>query len=143
LGNRHDLLELKDRIQISIEVYIQNFKRDLVIKRDRVYHDLDAKRWKCLDPQLNQQIVPQVMKLLVKQLHLAKDELRVSHCSGSFMSIYGIPCCHTIRDLQQRQEQITRRHFHYHWHFERPRPNRLPLPPPLATPGPSIFPHRM
>ena len=106
MGNRHDLLELKDRIQTSIEVCIQNFKRDLAIKRDRVYHDLDAKRWKCLDPQLNQQIVPQAMELLVKQLHLAKDELRVSHCSGSFMSIHGIPFYHTIRDLQQRQDQL-------------------------------------
>jgi hypothetical protein len=138
LGNRHDLLELKDRIQTSIEVCIQNFKRELAIKRDRVYHDLNAKRWKCLDPQLNQQIVPQAMELLVKQLHLAKDELRVNPCSGSFMSIHGIPCYHIIRDLQQYQEQITRRHFHYHWHFERP--NQLTLPPPSAAPGPSIFP---
>ncbi|KAN0075847.1 hypothetical protein V8E54_007117 [Elaphomyces granulatus] len=65
------------------------------------------------DPQLNQQIVPQAMELLVKQLHLAKDELRVSPCSGSFMSIHAP-------------------------HFERP--NRLTLPPPPATPGPAIFP---
>jgi hypothetical protein len=45
-GNHHDLLELKDRIQASIEVFIANFKRDLAMKRDRVRIDLDMRRWK-------------------------------------------------------------------------------------------------
>ena len=43
-GNHHDLLELKDRVQASIEVFIANFKRDLAMKRDRLRSDLDMRR---------------------------------------------------------------------------------------------------
>ena len=67
------LLDLKDRWVVMSRVFRVNYQKDLALARDRVYHvyhDLNAKRWpNLLNPKLNQQIVPEAMKLLVQQLH--------------------------------------------------------------------------
>jgi hypothetical protein len=144
-GNHHDLLELKDRVQASIEVFIANFKRDLAMKRDRLRSDLDMRRWKeYCDPDLNHQIVPKGLELLLQQLRLAKDPLIDGRCSGLFESANGIPCYHSIRTLHDFKRKVTSAWFHKHWHFDRPvhEPLRLPPPPPPA-PRPSIFPPRV
>ena len=75
-NNRHNLLDLKDRWIVMSRVFRVNYQKDLALARDRVCHDLNAKRWPdLLDPKLSQQIVPAAMKLLVKQLHLMNDEV--------------------------------------------------------------------
>ena len=48
-------------------VFTQNLKRDMALKRDRVQHDLNVKRWDVLDPQLNQQVVPKALEALRQQ----------------------------------------------------------------------------
>ena len=107
-GNHHDLLELKDRVQASIEVFIANFKRDLAMKRDRLRSDLDMRRWKeYCDPDLSHQIVPKGLELLVQQLRLAKDPLIDGRCSGLFESANGIPCYHSIRTLHDFERKVT------------------------------------
>src|SRR6267378_344542 len=107
-GNHHDLLELKDRVQASIEVFIANFKRDLAMKRDRLRSDLDMRRWKeYCDPDLSHQIVPKGLELLVQQLRLAKSPLIDGRCSGLFESANGIPCYHSIRTLHDFERKVT------------------------------------
>jgi hypothetical protein len=133
-GNRHNLNEAKERIQSSIAVFIQNFRRDMALKRDRIYTGVNAKRWKCLDPQLNTQIVPQAMEELRKQLALAADELRRSDCTGKFEASMGIPCYHTIRSYIQLKVTITSEVFHPHWHFDRHVEPSLRLPAPSRPP---------
>jgi len=49
---------------------------------------------------LNDFITPTGMKLLVKQLYLARDVTVDGPCSG-FTTIYNIPCYHGIRLLKQ------------------------------------------
>lgn len=111
-----------------ISVFVANFTKSLAMKRDRIQHELNAKRWKVLDPDLNTQIVPQAMKLLVQQLHLAKDTLVDKPCTSSFERIHGIPCYHTIRVIERLELTITRTDFHKHWHFNRPG-EAIQLPP--------------
>ena len=61
------------------------------------------------------------MKLLVQQLLLAKDEVTNNKpCSGSFETIHGIPCYHTLREIKRLKTKVTKAKFHKHWHFERP-----------------------
>ena len=50
---------------------------------------------------LNDFITPAGMKLLVKQLYLARDVTVDGPCSGSFTTIYNIPCYHDIHLLKQ------------------------------------------
>ena len=123
-----------------ISVFVANFTKSLAMKRDRIQHELNAKRWKVLDPDLNTQIVPQAMKLLVQQLHLARDTLVDKPCTSSFERIHGIPCYHTIRVIERLELTITRTDFHKHWHFNRPG-EAIQLPPPPVPPQrPNIFP---
>jgi hypothetical protein len=138
-------------------VFKVNYAKDLAIARTRIAHDLQAKRWdyvdpetrqivQVVDPDLNKQIVPAGMKLLVKQLYLARDDVvNNRQCSGDFETIYGIPCYHSLHEMQQLKVNIARHHFHRHWHFERPvntaeDGERIELPaPPPAPPAPTIF----
>ena len=125
-----------------LQVFLNSYIADLSRGRDRIHHDLNAKRWDCLDPDLNRHIVPRGMKLLVEQLFYAKDE--VTHnkpCKSVFTQIYGIPCYHQVRDRERLSVAITKDDFHPHWHFERPFNGEALglLEPPLAPPGPIIF----
>jgi len=147
-SNRHDLLDLKDKWSVMLRVFQVNFSKDLALARDRVYHDLSAKRWDYLDHDLNKQIVPAAMKLLVQQLHLAKDDVTNNKpCSGGFETIHGIPCYHTLREIKRLQTKVTKAKFHKHWHFERPVSSvedgevveLPPAPPPESTANPHIF----
>ena len=72
-GNRHDLLDLKDKWSVMLKVWRNNFNSKLEIACTRPAHELRVTRWSFLDLDLNKQIVPEAMKLLVKQLYLAKD----------------------------------------------------------------------
>ena len=145
-NNRHTLLDLKDRWVVMSRVFRVNYQKDLALARDRVYHDLNAKRWPdLLNPKLNQQIVPEATKLLVQQLHLMKDEVNQRPCRGSFERVNGIPCYHTLRTLRALKSTVGYEDFHPHWHFQRPvvspadgAARYLPAPPP-APPGPAIF----
>ena len=112
------------------------------------YRGLGAKRWDYLDHDLNKQIVPAAMKLLVQQLHLAKDDVTNNKpCSGGFETIHGIPCYHTLREIKRLQTKVTKAKFHKHWHFERPVSSvedgevveLPPAPPPESTANPHIF----
>jgi hypothetical protein len=129
-----------------LNVWQNNFKATLAQSRDRVAHDLNAKRWDYIDPELNKQVVPTGMKLLVKQLLLVPNEVNHhSECSSSFETINGIPCYHTIRELKRLNVKITKNHINKHWHFNRPVQSpadgeAMVLPPePAPPPGPSIF----
>ena len=119
LGNRHDLLDLKDRWEVMLKVWRNEFMAKLEMARTRLAHDLQAKRWDFLDPNLNKQIVPNAMKSLVKQLLLMKNELNDKPCTGSFEQINGIPCYHTLQAAKQHNTTITKEYFHRHWHFDR------------------------
>ena len=127
--------------------FLNEYRKSLAQARDRVYHDLKASRWDLLDPELNKQVVPEAMKLLVKQLYLIRDEVvNNKPCTGNFKTIHGIPCYHTLRDMKRLSATVRIEDFHPHWHFERPvalddddrEALQLPAPPP-APPGPIIF----
>ncbi|KAI9914672.1 hypothetical protein PsorP6_006828 [Peronosclerospora sorghi] len=143
LSSRHDLLELKDMWTNILRVFLNGYITELSQRRDRIYHDLNAKRWDdLLDPDLNKHVVPRGIKLLVDQRIYAKDDIVYNKsCGGAFTQIYGIPCHHEIRNRKRLSVKITKEDFHPHWHFERPFNGKaLGLPePPLAPPGPVIF----
>ena len=116
-----------------LRVFLNEHRVGLAQQRDRIYHDLNAKRWKdLLDPELNIQIVPRGMKLLVEQLTFAKDEVvHNKPCSSAFTTVYGIPCYHELRSRQRLGLKITKDDFHQYWHFQcafNGRPLRLPSP---------------
>lgn len=147
-SNRHDLLDLKDKWSVMLRVFQVNFSKDLALARDRIYHELSAKRWDYLDHDLNKQIVPAAMKLLVRQLLLANDEVTNNKpCSGGFETIHGIPCYHTLREIKRLKTKVTKAKFHKHWHFERPVSSvedgevieLPPSPPEPITASPHIF----
>lgn len=120
-GNRHDLLDLKDKWEVMIGVDQVNHAKDLAHQRSRPSHEIQAKRWsEWVEPDLNNFITPAGMELLVKQLYLARDVTVDGHCSGSFTTIHNIPCYHHIRLLKQFNRKVTRHDFHKHWHFVRP-----------------------
>ncbi|KAI9917034.1 hypothetical protein PsorP6_016874 [Peronosclerospora sorghi] len=129
-----------------LRVFLNGYITELSQGQDRIYHDLNAKRWDdLLDLHLIKHVVPRGMKLLVDQLIYAKDELVYNKsCGGGFTQIYqiyGIPCYHEIRNRKRLSVKITKDDSHPHWHFERPfNVKALGLPePPLAPPGPVIF----
>ena len=122
--------------------FLNNYRTTLAQQRDRVNHYINAKRWKdLLDSELNKQIVPRGMTLLVEQLALAKENTHNKPCSSAFTTVHGIPCYHEIRTREPLHLKITKNDFHSHWHFQRQlngRPIRLP-PPPQQQPQPIIF----
>ena len=108
-GNRHDLLDLKDKWEVMIRVDQVNHAKDLAHQRSRPSHEIQAKRWsEWVEPDLNNFITPAGMELLVKQLYLARDVTADGHCSGSFTTIHNIPCYHHIRLLKQFNRKVTR-----------------------------------
>jgi len=145
--NRHDLLDLKDKWSVMMKVFLNDYAKDLALGRDRIHHSLNAKRWPdLLDPELNKQVVPAAMQLLVNQLHLMKDEvINNKPCTGNFETVFRMPCYHTLRAMKQLNSKVDRSSFHSHWHFERPGNSPesgegIELPQPsLAPPGPLIF----
>ncbi|KAI9912854.1 hypothetical protein PsorP6_006473 [Peronosclerospora sorghi] len=143
LSSRHDLLELKDMWTNMFRFFLNAYITELSQRRDRIYHDLNAKRWDdLLDPELNKHVVPRGMKLLADHIIYAKYDLVYNKsCGGAFTQIYGIPCYHEIRNRKRISVKITKDDFHPHWHFERPFNGKtLGLPePPIAPPGPVIF----
>jgi hypothetical protein len=100
---------------VLIKVWRNNFIAKLATARDRPAHKLKASRWdKLLNLQLNKEIVPAAMELLVKQLYLMDDHLRTGACSGFFEQIHGIPCYHTLRQCKDRNVTVTKQDFHKH-----------------------------
>ncbi len=145
-GNHHDLLDLKDKWSVMLKVWRNNFAAKLAIARDRPANELKATRWSFLDPQLNKQIVPDAMKLLVRQLYFIDDRLqRNTACSTYFEKIYGILCYHSLPQFKDRNVKVTKQDFDKHWHFDRPIQDptdgeAMDLPPePPAPEGPAIF----
>jgi hypothetical protein len=79
----------------------------------------------------------------VNQLYLTRDVTVIGPCSGSFTTIYGIPCYHHIRLLKELNRKVTKHDLHKHWYFERPvnvpqdgEAVELPPPPPPPPPPP-------
>lgn len=134
-GNQGDLLELKDKIKASFDVFKTNFERDAATKRDRPSHQFHAKRWpKLLDQNLNYQVTPEAMEKLVGQLYIMADRMVNRPCSGAFEKVFHIPCYHTLRAYEAHNRKVTKDDFDVHWHFKRDLP-----PPPPASPEPVIF----
>ena len=134
--------------------FLTNFRKQLITKRDRITHELQVTRWnpkelnpimkqpiQYIDLELNHQLVNRALKLFIKQLEYATNEVEYNKpCTGQFKQIYGIPYYHTIRGLKAANIMIKKGHFHGYWHFERDTES-LPLPPlPPPQPGPTIFP---
>ncbi|KAI9918058.1 hypothetical protein PsorP6_012526 [Peronosclerospora sorghi] len=92
-----------------LRVFLNGYITKLSQRRDRIYHDLNAKKWDdLLDTDLNKHVVPRGMKLLVDQLIYAKDDFVYNKsCGGSFTQIYCIPCYHEIRNRKRLSIKIT------------------------------------
>jgi len=152
LHSKHDLLEIKDCWLLMTRTFLTNYRKQLAQERDRTTYELRVTRWNpkevdpitkrpihYLDPELNSQICDRALKLLVKQLKFASDEIEYNKpCTGYFEQIYSIPCYHTIRELRAANIMIKKGHFHGYWHIERDNES-LPLPPaPPAPLGPIL-----
>lgn len=158
LHSRHDLLDVKDRWALMTRSFLTDYRKELATERDRITHELRVTRWnpkeldpvtkqpiQHLDPELNTQVVDRALRLLVKQLEYAKDEVQYNTpCSGQFEKIHGIPCYHTIREFRAARITIKKGHIHSYWHFERDT-GLITLPPPPPPPqDPTIFaPHKV
>lgn len=157
LHSRHDLLDIKDRWASMTRTFLTDYRKELATERDRITHELRVTRWnpkefdpvtkqpiQYLDPELNNQVVDRALRLLVKQLEYARDDVQYNMpCSGQFEKIHGIPCYHTIREFRAAKITIKKGHIHSYWHFERDA--GIPLPPPPPPPqDPVIFaPHKV
>lgn len=74
---------------------------------------------KCCDNSLNRQITIYWMELFVKQLALTKSPKMKLQCTGHFQLIYGIPCCHKIRQFIEQKRRFTSENFEEHWCWKR------------------------
>jgi hypothetical protein len=75
--------------------------------------------------ELNKQVVPAAMKLLVNQLctpYEGRGDQQYKLCTGSFEAVFRIlPCCyHTLHVMKQLNSKlkVDMSSFHSHWHFE-------------------------
>ncbi|KAG6989724.1 PKS-NRPS hybrid synthetase [Fusarium oxysporum f. sp. conglutinans] len=50
-------------------------------------------------------------------------------CTGTFKKSNGLPCVHTLKDLQERGGVLLLDHFHPHWHLQREGTPQLLLEP--------------
>ena len=89
-----------------MKIFLNDYAKDPALGRDRIHHSLNVKRWPdLLDPELNKQVVPVAMQLLVNQLHTMKDEAFNDNnkpCMGSFETVFGIPCYPMLRSMNLR-----------------------------------------
>ena len=60
-------------------------------------------------------------------------------CSGTFSRVYGLPCLHRLKDIQDKGEALTLDHFHTHWRLIR----KGGPPQPLLEPRQVIEPTRL
>lgn len=51
-------------------------------------------------------------------------------CSQTFTASHGLPCSHTLRQLEDQRQSLLLKHFHPHWHLKRD----VAQPPPILEP---------
>ena len=91
---------------------ITEINADLVRQRDQIPHDVNARRITWLNDNINSQIIPRAVQLLIHQYELSNGP--DTQCSRSFEQIYGIPCQHTLKNLITRGTIITASHFNHY-----------------------------
>jgi len=72
-------------------------------------------------PILIEKVSNAALLLLAKQYKLAVGQHNPT-CTGNFMRVYGIPCCHLIKAIldYSRFKFIELKDIDPHWHYERP-----------------------
>jgi MULE transposase domain/Zinc knuckle len=64
-----------------------------------------------------------------RKLLARKDPPPSPTCNGSFSRVHGLPCLHTLKDLQEQNQVLLLEHFHSHWHLRRDGTPQLLLEP--------------
>lgn len=119
LNSRGDLFWMVNAFQNCIDNWIEEYKGKLSRIYDRPKPRADAKSIDCCHDNLNKHVTNFAMEQFAKQLALAQSADMKPECSGAFIAIYGIPCCHEIKKVIDTNLQFTANDFDPHWLWER------------------------
>jgi hypothetical protein len=126
----------------SLKQFIRDSRRDIltvcekIVKYSKNQHTLitlilgqsesrpsnTIKNVKQFSPGLYNMIVPMVLRKALKQISLGAQYVKnntIKPCTGSFKSIYGVPCYHSILTVDATGRTLTEDDFHLRWHFSR------------------------
>jgi hypothetical protein len=140
-NSRGDLDIVVLRIKQFIDNFIVDFKRIYIRAKDKPPHHVNARNITIFEDGINDIITPAGLEKVVQQWDLLRAGIFKPACTGSFETVFGVPCCHTIRDLIQLELKIRPEHFHHHWYFKRPgitpfiEASRAPTPPQVLPPA--------
>jgi hypothetical protein len=98
--SKYDLLEVVKMIEDCFKIQYSELTMKIAAQRDRVPRDVEARRFPWLQDDINTEIIPRAIRLLLGQYNLYKDSLQNDQnttCTGSFERSMGIPCRHTIQ----------------------------------------------
>ena len=118
-NSRGDLLQMVNSIENAIGNWVHEYKAYLAKTYGRPAREANASKIECCDENLNKHITNYAMKLFAKQLTLAQSSEPMQECSKQWWSIYGIPCCHMIKEAIDSSYTFVADDFDPHWLWER------------------------
>jgi hypothetical protein len=127
------------KIKQFMDNFTVDFKRIYIKVKDKPPHYINASNITIFTSGINNIIIPEELEKTVQQWDLLRADNFKPTCTGSFKTVFSVPCCHTIRDLIQLELKVQPDHFHRHWYFKRPGPTEFTevlrsLPPPQVLP---------
>jgi hypothetical protein len=108
------------RIKQFIDNFLVDFKRIYIKAKDKPPHHVNASNITIFESGINNIITPEGLEKAVQQWDLIRAGALKPFCTGSFETVFGVPCCHIIRDLIHLELKVRPDHFHRHWFFKRP-----------------------
>jgi len=149
INNRHDILDIINRVKQLTDDFINEYRKDHSKWRDRIPQGISMTRFGWLFAEgIHNKVVPEALKKVAQQVASLKkyeEDLEVAAsspppCSGHFTQVYGIPCWHELKALRTVNRKLTANDFHSFYRFERINNTDIlkSARPPL--PGPAILP---
>jgi hypothetical protein len=109
-----DLFDAWQAIKHAISNQLKELNYVRASQQIRIPLDISGARFEAIRGWISHPALRKVQEQ--RQLLL---RLPLKACTSSFTSSYGLPCVHTLKQLDEENQVLRLEHFHPHWHLKR------------------------
>jgi hypothetical protein len=118
-----DLMLAKENIELAIKKQLREYQEKLATEKSKILHPINNVFFSNVFKRASFYSLKKIEKEYQKSLNCENQPLGI--CRQYLWTVFGLPCSHIIKTLQENNETLKMEHISRQWHLDQPLVNEL------------------
>lgn len=113
----------KENIELAIKKQLREYQEKLATEKSKILHSINNVFFSNVFKRASFYSLKKIEKEYQKSLNCENQPLGI--CRQYLWTVFGLPCSHIIKTLQENNETLRMEHISRQWHLDQPLVNEL------------------